>query len=356
MSTQESALQPAIAPETPVVAPPAAPPAPAAPAIPETRRDTIARAVAESKQNPREVRPNPRPRFVDGKFAPVEAAPVAPAFPTAETQAPKPPSMPKSLRLELQPHWEKTPAELQAAINQREADYERGVQPLKEKAKLADEISNEFKPYEHMLRAEGGTPQLAIRELLKTAAIFRSGNPGLKVQAVAQIMQQFGIPLEHLQQVFSGTAPIQPAPARDPQISQLTQQVEQLTQAQQRREEMRAQSVVREFAAKPEHKHFDAVSGHIIQLLAAPQLMGATDDMSESEKLKLAYDTAIRLDPAVHQMVLAEQQSRDQAQNRVAQAKSAAVQIKGAPTAAPGSKPDPKNRREIIKNAMHANR
>jgi len=78
--------------------------------------------------------------------------------------------------------------------------------------------------------------------------------------------------------------------------------------------------------------------------------------MSETEKLKLAYDTAIRLDPAVHQQVLAEQQARDQAQNRVAQARNAAVQIKGAPTAAPGSKPNPKDRREVIKNALHASR
>ncbi len=351
MSTQETALQPAIAPEAPV-APAVEPQAPAAPSTPETRREVIARAMA---QPPREGRA-PRPRFEDGKFAPAQPAPQTPAFPTTETQAPKPPAMPKSLRLELQPHWEKTPAELQAAINQREADYERGVQPLKEKARFADELQNEFKPYEHMLRAEGGTPQLAIRELLKTAAIFRSGNPGLKVQAVAQIMQQFGIPLEHLQQVFSGSVPIQPQAPRDPQISQLTQQVEQLTQAQQRREEMRAQSIIREFAANPEHKHFDAVSERMSQLLAAPHLMGATEEMSESEKLKLAYDTAIRLDPTVYQQVMSEQQTRAQAQNRVAQAKNAAVQIKGAPTAAPGSKPDPKNRREIIKNAIHATR
>lgn len=350
MSTQESAL-PIGTPSEPPIVPVAEPQAPAAPAIPETRRDTIARAVAEAKQQPPRDRNAPRPRFVDGKFAPVE---VAPAFPTAETQAPKPPSMPKSLRLELQPHWEKTPAELQAAINQREADYERGVQPLKEKARMADEFSNLWKPYEHILRTENVTAAQATANLAASAALLRQGSPSEKAQFTAQMIRQFNVPVEEIQEFLSGAAPIQQA--RDPQISQLTQQVEQLTQAQQKREEMRAQSVVREFAANPEHKHFDAVSDRMSQLLAAPHLMGATEEMSESEKLKLAYDTAIRLDPTVHQQVMSEQQARTQAQNRVTQAKNAAVQIKGAPTAAPGSKPNPKDRREIIRNAIHATR
>lgn len=331
--------------EAPVAAPTPVPETPPVEqAVPTERRDIIAAAVKNAQEG------KPRLRAENGKF-------VTPQFPTPETTAPRP-SMPKSLKLELAPHWDKTPAELQAAINQREADYEKGVQPLKAKAQQADTLLNEFKPYEQMLQQEGGSPQTAIRELLKTAAVFRSGNAGLKAQAVAQIMRQFAIPVEHLQQVLSGSAPTQPA--IDPQISQLTQQVQQLTAAQQQQQNARSMKAVQSFASLPEHKHFDAVSERMLHLLKTPQLIGATEDMEESERLKLAYDAAVRLDSNVQALIATEQQAADKAKElaklQTAKARTAAVQVKGAPAASPANKIDANDRRGTIRNAFQATR
>ena len=344
---------------TPPPAPVAAPETPAAPALPENRRDLIAREL--KSPTPRQV--NGRPRDTAGKFAPSDPAAASPLpdsqFPTPQASSPKPPAMPKSLRLELQPHWEKTPAELQAAINQREADYEKGVLPLKEKARQADELLNELRPYEMLMRAENTTAPKVIGSLLQTAAILRTGSPVQKAYAVAQTMRQFGIPIEHLQQVLSGNAP--PQPQHDPQYQQLAQQVQQLTAAQQQQQEKRANSAISKFAADPKHKHFDAVSERMLTLLQNPAVMGQeVGDMSEDEKLTAAYETACRLDPAIHQQMLTEQQQAmidaDRAKTQVAQARNAAVQVKGSPSAGPSAKPNPKDRPEVIRAAIRATR
>ncbi len=351
MSAEESTLQPVVETPAPAAAPEVAPASAdtsASAPIKESRRETIMRAM---KVEP--VAPKPeRQRGPDGKFATT-----SPQFPTPQQAQPiaQRPPMPKSLKLELQPHWDTAPEPLLAAINQREADYEKGVTPLKEKAKQADDLLSEFRPYEMLLKMENTTPQAAIGPLLQTAAILRTGTPAQKAHAVATTMRQFGIPLEHIQSILSGNAP--PQPALDPQISQLHQQVQQLTQFQQQQQQARANRAISDFSADPAHKHFDAVAEHMTSLLRNPSVIpGFNDDMSEPEKLKLAYDTAIYANPEVRQLVLAEQQAAATVTQRttqqVAQAKQAAVQVKGSPAAGPPPKADPTNRRAVLANAF----
>src|SRR5262245_40850649 len=124
--------------ETP--APPAVTPDPApaavvdAPKEGESLRETLTRNMKKD-----------RPR-VNGRFAPANpATPPANAAPatavpelvpqTPAAPVPPRPAMPKSLRLELQPHWDAAPDELRNAIIEREAAGEKGIAPLKDKAR-----------------------------------------------------------------------------------------------------------------------------------------------------------------------------------------------------------------------------
>ncbi len=325
------------------------------PAAPVERRDFIKQQLENPSPRPSPARPRDQQT---GKFVPSDASP-ATVSSTPVVDAPPRPSMPKSLRLELAPHWEKTPAELQAAINQREADYEKGVLPLKEKARVADELLNEFKPYEQMLQREGATPQTAIRQLLQTAVLLRTGSPEQKARAVLQTMQQFNISQEHLQSVLSGNAPTQPQ--QDPQISYLHQQVQQLTAAQQQAQNASTLAAIKRFETDPAHKHFGAVSDRMTAILQNPATVGLdVSGMEPDERLKAAYDVACRLDPTVYQSILAEQQqamiAANQNRTNVATARNAAVQVSGSPSAAPASKPNPNDRRSVIANAYHAQR
>ena len=332
------------APETPAPAPVEAP------AEPQSRADTIREALTKTPTN-------------RGKHAATqnrEGGKFAPKFPTDQTQAPqmaeKPRAeMPKSLRLELKEHWEKAPAELQQAFAQRDADYEKGITSYKQRDAEARAITEQFAPYEWILRNEGSTPSQAIGPLLQTAALLRTGTPQQKSQAVAQMIQQFQIPLEQVAAYFGGEAP----PQQDSHYNQLAQQVQQLTQhitqsqyEAQKQNENRALSVIQQFAGDPANAHFEAVQDRMLSLLQAPQVLGDIGHMSEREKLQVAYDTAVRLDPQLAQSLFAQQQQSYAAQNQVQKAKQAAVQVRGAPGAAISGAVNQMDRRAVIANAL----
>ena len=184
-------------------------PAPEAPAVstpePQSRADTIREALAKTSSDSANQGKSSQPR---------EKGKVAPKFPTGESQAPNTPekprmAMPKSLRLELKDHWEKAPPELQQAFAQRDADYEKGITGYKTRDAEARAITEQFAPYEWILRNEGSTPAQAIAPLLQTAALLRTGTPAQKSQAVAHMIQQFQIPLDQISAHFGGNAPVQ---------------------------------------------------------------------------------------------------------------------------------------------------
>ena len=308
-------------------------------AEPLSRAEVIREALKKDTKEPKEAR-----------------AEKAPKFPTPERQEkPQAPDMPKSLKLEMKAHWEKAPPELRQAIAQREADFERGINNYKSRDAEAKAITDLFQPYEWILKNEGATPASAITPLLQTAALLRTGTPQQKSQAVAQMIQQFQIPLDQIASHFNGQAP-QP---QDNHYNQLAQQVQQLTQhitqsqyEAQKQNESRALSVIQQFAADPANAHFEAVQDRMLTLLQAPHILGDTGNMSEREKLQLAYDTAIRLDPAISQQMFVQQQQNLQAQNQTQRAKAAAVQIKGAPSAGLTTALNQTDRRAVIANAL----
>ncbi len=358
MADETAVLEQPVAPAatpTPATPPAEASPAPAAPAAKETRRETLERVLKTPTNRGQHAVHQPREQ---GKFAGPPQFPTPPtAAPPTVPVAPARPDMPKSLKLELKSHWETTHPELAAAIVQREADYERGVQPLKTKAQQADELLKEFEPYQMLLKAENATPKQAIGSLLQTAAIFRTGTPLQKVQQVAGIMQTYGISLQHLQQVLGGQVPQQGA--MDPQYNQIAQTVNQLQQTlvqrdqqELERNEARSLAAITAFAANTEHVEFEAVQDRMLALLRTPEAVGITPEMSDPEKLKVVYDAAIRLDPAAYAREQARQQAKEQASQQAARSKNAAVQVTGAPASGPARPVNPKDRRAFISNLV----
>jgi len=339
-----------VAPDTPEVPAPEAPAVSTPPAEPQSRADTIREALAKDPSN-RGKSSQPREQ---GKFAS--------KFPTDQSQASNTPEkprvdMPKSLRLELKDHWEKAPPELQQAFAQRDADYEKGITGYKTRDAEARAITEQFAPYEWILRNEGSTPAQAIAPLLQTAALLRTGTPAQKSQAVAHMIQQFQIPLDQISAHFGGNAPVQ----QDSHYNDLAQQVQQLTQhitqqqyQAQKTNENRALSVIQQFAGDPANLHFEAVSDRMLQLLQAPQVLGDTSQMSEREKLQLAYDTAVRLDPQLAQSLYAQQQQQATATAQVQRARTAAVSVRGAPGGSVNPAINQQDRRAVIANALRS--
>lgn len=359
--------------ETPATEAPAVTQAPApaaenaAPAEPQSRRDVIAAAMRARDGTNRGQHATRQPRE-QGKFAgPPEAAqkPAQAPQANAEPAAPRPrPALLKSLKRDLEPHWNNAPQELVEAFAEREAAFEKGAQQWQSKAQVADAILEQFRPYEQMLRAEGATPQTAIAPLLQTAAILRTGSPMQKAQSVAQVIHQFGVPLEQVQAILGGQQAV------DPNYSHLAQQVQSLQQtwqqAQQQQEQVqtqRALTVIQQFAA--ENAHFEQAQPKMLALLQAPEVFRELTGqdptyLSEREKLTLAYKTVLSADPVLSQQALAQQQAeaqrqlRERSQQAANVAKAAAVQVRGAPGAPVVTTANPTDRRSVIANALRA--
>ena len=78
--------------------------------------------------------------------------------------------------------------------------------------------------------------------------------------------------------------------------------------------------------------------------------------LNEDDVMEQCYATAVRMNPRLQSQVAAEQQAAEHAKTLVAQAKNAAVQVNGAPSSAPVTKPNPLDRRAVIANALGVSR
>lgn len=344
LASEEAAHGASTPTETPTAAPPKEPP---------SRHDLLRQAFNKApSERGKHAAQQPRSQ---GRFAGPPAPSPAAASSTVPPAAPviPHPEMPKSLKQELKDHWTKTPREIAEAVVQRELDSQRGVAQMKERAAQADDLLNEFKPYELLLKTENTSPKAAISELLKTAAILRTGTPAQKAQAVAVTMQQFGIPIEHIHQMLTGNGQ---QPVLNPQFSQISQEVQQLKQSltqqqQQRQEEEQARSLaaIQAFASDPAHQYFDAVQDTMLSVLQSPQLLGDATTFDAPRKLKAAYDIALKLQGLAPPPP---QQAAQQQAQQVSQARAAAVQVTGAPSPAPAQAVNPNDRRALIANAF----
>lgn len=354
MSAEETQIS---QPEAPVAEPtptPAPAPAPTpAPELPPTtdRRELLTRAVEKSTERGKHAQH--QPRTPHGQFNGPPKAPEVPAVPAIPR-----PQMPKSLKRELQPHWETAHPELAAAIHQRELDYEKGLTPLQRAKAEYEELINEFKPYEQIMRSQNATPKQVIANLMKTASILHTGSPVDKAMAVAQTMRQFGISFEQVQQLLSGSgAPAalgNGAPAIDPRVSELEQRYQTLESQLQQQANSQVEAAVEKFLGNPENKYANDVWEQMVPLLKSPEVLG--DARTIEDKLKAAYQKAIRLNDDVFARVQADQKAKEQSEQQIAQARQAAVQVSGAPTAGPAPELNPKDRRAFLANQFSTQR
>lgn len=200
-------------------------------------------------------------------------------------------------------------------IAKREQDYARGIQQHAEKAKGFDSLMGEFQPYEAMLRAEGGTPQGAIRDLMRTAYMLRTGTPQERGRVVAMIAERFGADLSpylgQAQQQEQGQVPadLQATVQQllSPYISKIQQWEQGQATAQQRADQQvrdEALAAIEAFRTatnedgSPKYLYFENVKG----------LMAAYFSNGQADTMEKAYDMACWANPEVRAALQADVQ------------------------------------------------
>jgi hypothetical protein len=248
---------------------------------------------------------------------------------------------PSSWKKDYEEHWGKLDPTLQDYIQQREADYAKGVSTYKNQWDMAAPIVEAIRPFEPLLREHGLAPQQWVAQLGNAHAQLVKGSPEQKLQMFAQLANDYGVNLGAL----TGQT------GYDPQFSQLAQELNQIKNqwssfqsSQEQQEQAQLQNEITSFSNdKP---YFDEVRETMAGLLQS----GMADD------LQSAYDKAIRLNDDVFQRISAEQAQKSEAAQRekVAAAKAKVLSPKSTtPTAsATNGGKSASSAREAIMQAM----
>ena len=232
--------------------------------------------------------------------------------------------------------WNALPEDVRKEIYRRETDFSNSVLngPLKESADFGKAVRTVVEPYRGLIEAEGGDYTRAIADTMKTAALFRTGSPQAKLQALFQIDQQFcqGALNQHfLRRVEEevarrsggasgngGAAPAAAAPVNDPRLEAMEQRFNTIQGAlQQQERERQAQAeaasnaaVEEFFAAKDEkggalYPFVDNVLEDMSARVSA--LRRANPSLGHQEALKQAYEAAVWANPETRAVLIAQQ-------------------------------------------------
>ena len=275
----------------------------------------------------------------EGEQPPIEAA----LQPAAE-------KAPASWRPAVREHWAKLPPEVQVEVTKRERETAVALQESAGARRLAEQVQQVTAPYMPFLRAEGVEPLQAINSLLSHAQVLRQGTPEVKGKAIAQWIQQFGVPLEAINAALPGAQP-GASPTSPPTIDPraIAQQVRQdLLQERQVFEQQRQAQVVQDFVASPQHEFIGEVREDMADLLDGAARRGVALSLDE------AYSRACRAHPEVSKIMQQREAARASETARAAtqRTRAASSSIRSQPVAAGPRREAGDDRRSDLEDAF----
>lgn len=273
-----------------------------------------------------------RPRDEAGKFLSKDKSGVSPTLetgaaptPAAASAAPGTPAEtplwerpPASWKKDFHEPWKNVDPKVREYIWQREEQSNAGVMPLKEKAKLADEINRVAEPYMNTIRGLGVDLPKAVQGLMYADNVLRTAPRDQAKAYLLQLAQTYGINLGEV-------SAENPQPVADPNIHAIYNELNNVrgefkSFQQQQREAVEATQLAEINRFKLKAEFFDEALP-TMQMLANA---GASDNIEE------LYNKAIRLDENLFEKV----QARTQAQTAAIQSAAADKAAKAAKAAA----------------------
>lgn len=307
------------------------------PEVVETEKPKVERDESgkfKKKEETHEAEPEPeKAALPEATETPNEVEPE----PEHQSETTKPP---RALAAHLKAQWSELPDEVRKEFVRLEENSFKGVKALQQDAEMGKSLMAEIRPYEHLIKASGSTPELAVKNLFQTAAILRTGTPYEKQRALLSVAQEYGIPLNGIEQ-----------PRYDPVVEQLTklqQQMQQNQQQQEQQAELERVNAVNSFLEEVDEKGNqkypldDNLAQQFFYEVTAVSEMNP--NANYRERLEKAYENLSWKVPEIRNAKLTQQQAAAEAERKekeakaLQQKKAGAVSIKGAPsTTATGS-------------------
>lgn len=260
----------------------------------------------------------------------------------------KPPTAaPNGWSSEAKAAWGALPDEVQQQVLKREQDVHKRISRHDETRNFGESMQRVVSPYFAQIKAEGGTPETAVQELLNTAYLLRTGTPEQKRVLLLQTAQQFGVDLSDTE-----------IPQVSPEVAALRNELNQLRGQITTREQNEMQSLQAEverdieaFASDPANVHYEEVKAHMAALLS----QGAATDMKD------AYDQACWAQPEIRATLIAqrmadeEQKRKDDAKAKAEEARRKSVSLDGGTSGQPaGSAPEDMTLRQQLEAGIAA--
>jgi hypothetical protein len=310
--------------------------------------ETTAEPVASEPENAGETPRDKQGKFVKGqvqrhqpaKSSAAQAEPTIPVTaPVPEPAAAEPsePSLkfgaveidlkrpPSSWKPGAKAQWNALPEDVRKEVYRRETDFSNSVLngPMKQNADFGQAIQRVVEPYKMLIEAEGGTPERAIADTMRTAALFRTGNQEAKLNALFAIDKQFNGGLrQHFEASvraevarLTGTQPQQqpqqPQQISDPRVDQIMKSLQDQERARTAEQERIANSATDQFLASKNDKgesKFPFVDNVIEDMTERVQaIRRANPALAHNDVLQQAYDAAVWANPETRAVLIAQQ-------------------------------------------------
>lgn len=248
--------------------------------LPEATGDDLtleveAKVVPEAKELPAPETPSETPGETPAE------TPTTPA-------ATNPDSPPLTWRKEASAVWATIPSEAKAEILKRENDIFKGIEAYKVDAGFGKTMKSVVAPYEHIMRANGMAPEVAVTNMLSAHHTLGTGTPEQKLAMLQSIAKSYRVDLTQL------AAPAGEPPYIDPTVAALQNELREVksfvSEAQQRQRQAVVTTVSAEvdsFASDPANVHFSEVANNVATLI----------ERGIATSLKDAYEQAVWANP-----------------------------------------------------------
>jgi hypothetical protein len=236
---------------------------------------------------------------------------------------------PPSLSPAAREEWKNAPEAVRKEFKRLDERMEGLAQKFGKNAQRAEAMDRSIAPFAQYMQMNGG-PGQSIKGLLETGSMLQMGSPQQKAQVVAQLISQFGVDIQSLDNLLVGSAPTQENQQTsqlqemiNQQIAPMQQQLGQYQQAEQQHQQQQQSQVgneIQQFANDPANEFYGDVRGRMADELDLAAKSG------QQLGLKEAYDLAVRANPDIFKIVSARESAKNLGSKR-----KAATSIHGTP-------------------------
>jgi hypothetical protein len=237
---------------------------------------------------------------------------------------------PKSLSPAAREEWKNAPESVRKEFKRMDDRMEGLAQKFGKNAQRAEQMDQAIAPFAQYMQMNGG-PGQSIKGLLETGSMLQMGSPHQKAQVVAQIISQFGVDIQSLDNMLVGKGPSQEAEQNSQFQSMVNNAVapmqQQLAGYQQRdqqnyqQQQQQIGSEIQTFANDPKNEFYSDVSLRMAEELEMASNAGRQLGLPD------AYDLAVRANPEIFKIVQARQAAQSLGNKR-----KAATSIHGTQT------------------------